>query len=195
MSGNETYSLDYNGKLNINENDLMIKEGGGNTKSINERLNDINNSVDVKLNNLKTTILKTIYPVGSIYTSFNNTNPNSIFGFGTWEQIVNRFLYCSSSSGATGGEETHQLKINEIPSHDHRGHLHIYNYPNHGGDNFVAYSRGMTDTGSANEGRQGICFWGVDGDSVEMGLASNGSNGYHNNMPPYITCYAWRRTQ
>ena len=39
-----------------------------------------------------TETLKAVYPVGSIYLSTNATNPQTIFGFGTWEQL--RDGYC-----------------------------------------------------------------------------------------------------
>ena len=57
--------------------------------------------------NLKVAILSLVYPVGSIYTSFNSTAPATLFGFGTWAQITDRFLYCANSSGSTGGSSTH----------------------------------------------------------------------------------------
>lgn len=62
------------------------------------------------------------YPIGSIYLSVNNTNPETIFG-GKWEQIKDKFLLaCGStySNGSTGGEATHKLTTNEIPAHSHR---------------------------------------------------------------------------
>lgn len=35
--------------------------------------------------------VKSIYPIGSVYTSFNTENPNKIFG-GTWEQLSNIYI-------------------------------------------------------------------------------------------------------
>ncbi|KAI5484680.1 keratin-associated protein family, partial [Trichomonas vaginalis G3] len=40
-----------------------------------------------ELQTLKTEILQTLYPIGSIYTSMNSTNPETVLGFGTWQQI------------------------------------------------------------------------------------------------------------
>ena len=62
-----------------------------------------------------------IYPVGSIYMSINSTDPSELFG-GEWEQIKDRFLLaCGTtySNGATGGEATHTLTTNEMPTHSH----------------------------------------------------------------------------
>ena len=64
---------------------------------------------------------ETIYPVGSIYMSVNNIDPSVVFG-GTWQQIKDKFLLASGDTyenGATGGEATHTLTTNEIPSHNH----------------------------------------------------------------------------
>ncbi|KAI5508620.1 phage tail repeat-like family [Trichomonas vaginalis G3] len=58
-----------------------------------------------ELQTLKTEILQTLYPIGSIYTSMNSTNPEVVLGFGTWQQIVDKFLYCANSSKQTGGSK------------------------------------------------------------------------------------------
>ncbi|KAI5537987.1 phage tail repeat-like family, partial [Trichomonas vaginalis G3] len=68
----------------------------------------VNDELDKKadkteLQTLKTEILQTVYPIGSIYTSMNSTRPEVVLGFGTWTQIVDRFLYCANSSKETGG--------------------------------------------------------------------------------------------
>ncbi|KAI5491505.1 keratin-associated protein family, partial [Trichomonas vaginalis G3] len=72
-----------------------------------------------ELQTLKTEILQTLYPIGSIYTSMNSTNPATVLGFGTWKQIVDKFLYCANSSKQTGGSK----KITEanLPPHTHTG--------------------------------------------------------------------------
>ena len=64
------------------------------------------------------------YPVGSVYMSFNNTDPGRLFG-GTWQPLnEGRVLICANSTytaGSTGGESTHKLTVNEMPSHNHGG--------------------------------------------------------------------------
>ncbi|EAX80654.1 hypothetical protein TVAG_060800, partial [Trichomonas vaginalis G3] len=70
-----------------------------------------------ELQTLKTEILQTVYPIGSIYTSMNSTRPEVVLGFGTWTQIVDRFLYCANSSKETGGSKT--ISGANLPAHSH----------------------------------------------------------------------------
>ena len=111
------------------------------------------------------------YPIGSVYISFSSTNPSNYFG-GVWEQIEDKFLLCCGkkySVGATGGEETHKLTINEIPSHTHAF-----------GGWIDWYAKGGTT--------------GIIGTGASAGnTSSRGGDQPHNNMPPYIAVYVWRR--
>lgn len=114
------------------------------------------------------------YPVGSIYLSVNNFNPGTIFG-GTWEQIKDRFLLGAGntySAGATGGSATHTLSINEMPSHKHS-----LGYRIGGGSGSTWYIDGGT-----------VDSWGGD-----TAVSSTGGNQPHNNMPPYLVVYIWKR--
>ena len=67
--------------------------------------------------------LDVIYPVGSIYISVNTVNPSTFLG-GTWKQIKDRFLLADSETyqlGNLGGEATHKLSTDEMPTHSHGG--------------------------------------------------------------------------
>ena len=68
------------------------------------------------ITDFKAAIIDLVYPLGSIYTSMDPTSPSERFG-GTWTQIVDRFLYCASSSGTTGGSST--ITEANLPSHTH----------------------------------------------------------------------------
>ena len=78
--------------------------------------------------------LQVVYPIGSIYISTVITNPSDLFGFGSWEQIKDTFLLAAGdayNAGAIGGEATHILTVDEMPSHNHNastanagGHTH-----------------------------------------------------------------------
>lgn len=113
------------------------------------------------------------YPVGSIYISYNHTNPGTLFG-GTWARISNAFLWATDANGTigqTGGEKTHTLTVNELPSHNHGG-----TYTN-GGDATKTHAW-LASGGSA------MAYESVD----------TGGGQAHNNMPPYIQVSVWRRT-
>ena len=127
----------------------------------------------------KSQILNVIYPVGSIYMSVNNVSPASFIG-GTWEQLKDRFLLgCGDtySNGSTGGEATHTLTINEMPSHNHSSNTHI-GWQSGGGD-------GCAKVTSNNGDFNG---WPTD-------IYNTGGGQAHNNMPPYLAVYMWKRTQ
>ena len=79
------------------------------------------------------TIGSYIYPVGSIYISVNEMNPETLFG-GVWERIQGKFLLSSSDShdlNTTGGQESisytpsgtteeHKITLDEMPAHEHQ---------------------------------------------------------------------------
>lgn len=114
-----------------------------------------------------------IYPVGSIYMSANSTSPATLFG-GTWEQIQDTFLLSAGSTytaGDTGGEATHTLTVDEIPSHTHTYFEIDIN---------------------AGQGRQ--ANWGNDIYGRTTNTGSTGGGQAHNNMPPYLVVYMWKRT-
>lgn len=138
-----------------------------------------NRLVDV-INYNSTLKFDSVYPVGSIYISVNDVNPSELFG-GEWERWGNGRVPVGVSDGdeefstaeKTGGEKTHTLTSNEMPSHTHS--LSAW----HGGvGNGTALQRGWSSSTAAA--------------SVSPG--STGGDQAHNNLQPYITCYMWKRT-
>ena len=132
---------------------------------------------------LKTEILKSIYPVGCIYTSMTSTSPATVFGFGTWSQIKDRFLYCTTSSKSTGGSK--KITVENLPAHTHKSVV-------------APDVRGNPDgSADSSDGTSlGQCYWrGNKGKTIDGGNATTSSTGSGTDyMPPYITCYAWYRT-
>lgn len=147
---------------------------------------DLKEWVTNNLNAIGSTSADKIYPVGSIYMSVNNVNPSTLFG-GTWEQIKDRFLLSAGDTyqgGTTGGEATHKLTVDELPSHAHRNR---YSWAN-GTRNTLCVSGTPI---SAVTGKEGYAH--VDGDAIDNTAYTGGSQA-HNNMPPYLTVYVWKRT-
>lgn len=62
-------------------------------------------------------ILNTLYPVGSIYTSFEDKNPGEFLG-GTWELIQSGYVKIGGNSDH-GGSNSVVLNSSNIPSHTH----------------------------------------------------------------------------
>lgn len=135
-------------------------------------------------------LLDLIYPVGSIYMSANNTSPQSFFG-GTWERIQDRFLLAAGSTyaaGSTGGSATHTLTVNELASHYHDG---ISTESLQGSYRMVFTNQAPVDNGAA-------AYWDLMSGTTPTDLTARtvnaGGNEAHNNMPPYLTVYMWKRT-
>ena len=135
---------------------------------------DVDIKGTLKINEVS--IFDLIYPVGAIYMSVNTTDPSILFG-GSWTQIKDRFLLSAGdtySAGSTGGSATHTLTVDEIPSHTHN----VYN-ENTGGYDLSVYSA----VAGAKKG--------YPSNIVTM---ATGGDQPHNNMPPYLTVYVWKRT-
>lgn len=123
-------------------------------------------------------LLDLLHPVGSIYQSTDATSPAELFG-GTWEQVKDVFLLAAGDSheaGSTGGEETHTLTKAEIPDHAHT----------------------LKYTGqSVTEGVNAIRLYQAASNQYNTysgGQSSDCGDQAHNNMPPYLAVYTWRRT-
>ena len=155
-------------------------ERGGKQHCLRERPAKRRNAVEIAAgrtlylgdSTLRDWIRNTFFPVGAIYQSYAATSPASLFG-GTWTQIQNRFLVGVGSSyaaGATGGEATHKLTVNELPSHSHN-----YSYPGYeaGGEWY-----GASGTAKGNT----------------VATTAVGGGAAHENRPPYFAVYIWRRT-
>ena len=138
-------------------------------------------------------ILDNVYPVGSIYMSVNSTNPKNLFG-GTWEQIQGRFLFGMNSSypaGSTGGEITHQLTWNEMPGHYHEGLYYSYQDT----ENLITLNGGTVSYHIPRGSSSYAGDYGAGSGKKELITGTAGSGAAHNNMPPYLSVYIWKRTK
>lgn len=127
-----------------------------------------------------------LFPVGSVYITVVNTNPSTWFG-GTWSLLCpGRTLVCVDTSDSdfntvkkTGGEKTHKLTIEEMPTHRHSLE---YN---------EVSSIGATSYCHATGG------YGKQYSDYNLGFYNIGQTGgsqAHNNLQPYMTVYIWQRT-
>ena len=109
-------------------------------------------------------VLKKVYPVGCIYTSTVSTNPNTLFGFGTWSEYgQGRVLVGKSAeaefdtAGKTGGNKGNNLQV-------------------------VTGGYGLVVGGTAFSDRIVVGKPGITQTSENKG-----------NLQPYIVVYFWKR--
>ena len=147
-----------------------------------------------------------IYPVGSIYMSANDTSPSTLFG-GEWERIEDRFLLAAGdtySAGSKDGEAAHTLTENEIPSHNHGEKPLVgsmWNIASQGiGKNFELAAKGIVSIDMDKVEGHGYTVnsatEAIDGFKIDASHEHNSVGGGqpHNNMPPYLAVYMWKRT-
>ena len=137
------------------------------------------------------TLLNLIYPVGSIYMSVSSTSPATFLG-GTWVQIKDTFLLAAGTTyaaGSTGGEATHKLIRDEIPSHNH--------FLIDTGNTQHVYTSSKSTATSGSWGARLTANYGtmdVSTETYKLTTSGSGSDVAHNNMPPYLAVYVWKRT-
>ena len=147
-----------------------------------------------KVNELLLERSKKEHEVGSLYLSMTDTNPFEIFGFGTWELIAkDRFLVGAGGAykaGDTGGESTHTLIAAELPKQTGT----IVTHGTYSGTP-IADASGVFTKQHIVEGKYLSGSQGTSTNSIDVIGYNNGGQGQaHNNMPPYIAVYMWRRT-
>ena len=140
-------------------------------------------------------ICNLVYPVGSIYMSVNNTSPATLFG-GTWEQIQDKFLLSAGSTytaGTTGGEATHTLSMNEMPKHTHNPNDSSYKFLASNGNIGINETKRGWWTNAGTQDKHFIYTSENNKSITEPNMPEKGNNQAHNNMPPYLVVYVWKR--
>ena len=168
-----------------------------------------------------TTAIQAIYPVGSIYTSTVSTNPNTLFGFGTWVAFgAGRVMIGNGggfSAGATGGSadatlvsHNHGFTGNQTsagyaniqdPGHYHNITIGVYDgsggHPDHApsgvaGDPWTA--SGYSQSTSFTQYANTGVYDAGHAHNVSGTVAYAGTSATNANLQPYIVVYMWNRT-
>lgn len=141
-------------------------------KAVSTKLDEIRAAIE----QAKSEVLLSAYPIGAIYISAVSTSPSVLFG-GAWTQIKDTFLLAAGDTyraGTTGGEAEHTLTVDEIPTHNHAAHF----CTGTGAYASIPYGDGEND------------YWGSSSNTI----SNTGGGQAHNNMPPYLAVYVWQRT-
>lgn len=134
-------------------------------------------------------VLLRVYPVGSIYMSVSSTSPASRFG-GTWEQLKDRFLLGagdSYSAGSTGGAASVALTKNQLPKIEGTASFRKNVNPGAFRPTGVFSDVDVTTTSVS------LQTTGTGSSTEEALKISFGNNEAHENMPPYLAVYMWKR--
>ena len=164
-----------------------------------------------------------LYPVGSVYISFNSADPSTLFG-GTWVRLKDTFLLANGDSYApntSGGSATKNITVDNLPAHTHscstvgnhthtRGSMNITGWHDSedsegvAGGCFTISYRASTNNHRTQGGQENTV---VNFDASRSWSGATSANGSHshtigntgsslplNIMPPYQTVYMWKRT-
>ena len=158
------------------------------TEVANISASDLNNLANL----IKPIVLSQVYPIGSIYTSINDINPNTFIG-GTWESIgAGRCLMGVDSSHAAG--TTTEAGLPNITGE----FAHDNNYGTYWGDS--VRSNAATQVGAFYAGTQTSSSMQSTsgGDGYRVAFDASRSNPIYGRsttvQPPTYNVYFWRRT-
>lgn len=127
------------------------------------------------------------HPVGSYYWSNDSTSPATLFG-GTWEALPAGYTLIAQGSGTDDfgsytytagqkyGERKHQLTTDELPKFT------------------PSTSEPIWNDGSGTELGHTVSWRGHGTLNILSQFSSIGKDKPHNNLPPSVCAYCWKRT-
>ncbi len=139
---------------------------------------------------MRNELMLSVHPIGSYYWSSDPTNPQNLFG-GVWQQVKDVFVLAAGdnySVGSTGGEAKHKLTSGEMPKH---GHAFKSDY-NADGENFVVPTK-LGGSGISHLTSGTTAHTPAHWANSTWGTTQTGGNMAHNNMPPYVVAYCFKR--
>lgn len=173
------------------------------------------------LESYKTDAIKYVRPVGSIFETTTDDDPNTLWPGTTWEKmdagrvLVSAGTYTENGTtytytlGATGGEAKHQLTTGELASHEHAGSISTASLT---GTWSTTGSQGISNTPTnkfsgiiSGSNWSGDTHSGSNSNSTPMTITINASHGHnvsinavgnsqkHENRPPYQVINRWKR--
>lgn len=168
--------------------------------------------------------LQALYPVGSIYSSTVSTNPNTLFGFGTWVAYAAGRVMIGVGGGfaaaATGGSAdaitvSHTHTFSATSGNQSADHNHAISISDPGHQHQMAQGSRFGGSGQLSSGDDvtsvvadyyptEVATTGITASSGNQSTNHNhsvsgttdttGASGTNANLQPYVVVYMWNRT-
>ena len=187
QDANNANRLTVNGDLAINS----VKENTSSTKML---VNGGNTVMYRDWNKLVNSIKSAMYPVGSVYITYNNVNPGTFLG-GTWERFGQGRTLIGEGTGNDGSTSMSFTTAGDTGGKYKSTHYHVTSF-GWDGDYFYA---GRPD-GAANNAYDRTSVipngYGIQTSSfISRQVRLNWTDDRTiSNVQPYIVVYFWRRT-
>lgn len=186
QDGNNANRLTVNGDLAINS----IKENTSSTKML---VNGGNTVMYRDWNKLVNSIKSAMYPVGSVYITYNNVNPGTFLG-GTWERFGQGRTLVGEGTG-NDGSTSMSFTSNSTDGKYKNTHYHVTSF----GWDMNAFYAGKPDGAKNNDyNRTSVIPNGYIVSANSSATSQSRLNWTDDrtisNVQPYIVVYFWRRT-
>lgn len=186
QDGNNANRLTVNGDLAINS----VKENTSSTKML---VNGGNTVMYRDWNKLVNSIKSAMYPVGSVYITYNNVNPGTFLG-GTWERFGQGRTLVGEGTG-NDGSTSMSFTSNSSGGKYKSTHYHVTSF----GWDMNAFYAGKPD-GAANNNYNRTSVI-PNGYIINAGSSQTSQSRLNwtddrtiNHVQPYIVVFFWRRT-
>ena len=186
QDGNNANRLTVNGDLAINS----VKENTSSTKML---VNGGNTVMYRDWNKLVNSIKSAMYPVGSVYITYNNVNPGTFLG-GTWERFGQGRTLVGEGTG-NDGSTSMSFTSNSTDGKYKNTHYHVTSF----GWDMNAFYAGKPDGAKNNDyNRTSVIPNGYIVSANSSATSQSRLNWTDDrtisNVQPYIVVYFWRRT-
>ena len=181
---------DLNSGVSSMEKELnAVVTAGGATPSESSN-NQVLNAINYLIAQAKSEAILAAHPIGSLYWSSKDTDPNKLFG-GTWTRIKDKFILAAGdtyTAGATGGSASAQLTVSNLPSHSHSLNNHTHSVIASGFISGGTYSF----TGTSVNVSQFTGNTGTEGSHTHtVGAHSHGLNSHTHSLNSHTHSFYW----
>lgn len=191
--------VDSNGKITVGTNIKDLKQdkliSGTNIKTVNSQ--SIIGSGNIAIAGGEA------FPVGSVFLSVVSTNPATLIGYGTWEQIASGQMLVGQNSGdsdfdvaeETGGSKTKTISAGNLPQLSvtvtDPGHNHVLTELRDATTGPATTNIALTADASSQLGTK---VTGTRTTGITATANTGGANTALNVVNPYFVVYVWKRT-